>query len=74
MSTISFRVSEDEIELIKNYTKINNISMSSFIKNLILDKIEEDLNLDEERILNAMKKIKKEKTITSEELWERLDV
>ncbi|WP_156299171.1 DUF6290 family protein [Streptobacillus canis] len=74
MSTLSFRVSEDEAELIRNYTKVNDINMSSFIKNLVLDKIEEDLKLDEERILKAMEKIKKEKTITAEELWERLDV
>lgn len=47
MSTISIRLSDDEAKLIREYTKINEINMSTFIRDLILDKIEEDLLLDE---------------------------
>ena len=51
MSTISLRVSEDEANIIKEYTNANGLNMSSFIRDLVLDKIEDDLNLDDERIL-----------------------
>lgn len=60
MSTISLRVSEEEASLIKNYTKINGLNISSFIRNLVIDKIEEDLKIDEDRILEAVKKIETE--------------
>ncbi|TDP46644.1 type II toxin-antitoxin system RelB family antitoxin [Aminicella lysinilytica] len=74
MSTISLRVSEDEANLIKEYTNANGLNMSSFIRDLVLDKIEDDLNLDEERILNAKQRIDREKAFDHTEVWERLKV
>lgn len=74
MSTISLRLTDDETKLVKEYIKINNLSLSSFVRDLIIDKIEEDLKLDEKRILNARNKINKEKTYTHEEFWERFDM
>lgn len=74
MSTISIRLSDDEAKLIREYTKINEINMSTFIRDLILDKIEEDLLLDEKRILEARKKIEKEEIYSSEEFWKRFDL
>ena len=48
--------------------------MSSFIRDLVLDKIEDDLNLDDERILNAKQRIDREKAFDHTEVWERLKV
>ena len=53
MSTISLRVSDEENKLIQNYVSANNLNLSSFIRNLVLDKIEEDMKMDEDRILRA---------------------
>ena len=53
MSTISLRVSDEENKLIQNYVSANNLNLSSFIRNLVLAKIEEDMKLDEGRILRA---------------------
>ena len=74
MSTISIRLSDDEAKLIREYTKINEINMSTFIRDLILDKIEEDLLLDEKRILEAKEKIEKEEIYSYEEFRKRFDL
>ena len=60
MGMITLRVSEDEEKLIKEYVSINNLNLSSFIRELVLDKIEEDLCLNEERILEAVNNARKE--------------
>lgn len=74
MSTISLRVSEEESKLIKAYIQANGLNLSTFARELILDKIEEDLTMDEARILNAKNRIKTEKAFDHEEVWERLGV
>lgn len=74
MSTISIRVDEAESNLIKEYASVNGLNVSTFIRNLILDRIEEDFKLDEERILEARKRIDKEKAYDHTEVWERLGV
>ena len=74
MSTISIRVDEAESNLIKEYASVNGLNVSTFIRNLILDRIEEDFKLDEERILEARKNIGKEKAYDHTEVWERLGV
>lgn len=74
MSTISMRVSEDELKLIQQYASVNNISVSMLIKNAVLDFIEDDLKLDEERIRRARENAHQEKTYSQEEVWEMLNV
>ena len=74
MSTISLRVSDDESKMIREYAKVNGMSLTQFIKDLVLDKIEEELNLDEERILQAKERINREKAYDHTEVWERLGV
>ena len=74
MSTISLRVSDDENKLIQNYVAVNNLNLSSFIRNLVLDKIEDDMKLDESRILHARKLMKKEKVYDHEDVWKELNV
>lgn len=74
MSTISLRVSDDENKLIQNYVAVNNLNLSSFIRNLVLDKIEDDMKLDESRILHARELMKKEKVYDHEDVWKELNV
>lgn len=74
MTTISLRLSDSDAKLLKEYTLANNLSVSSFIRDTIIDKIEDDLKLDEERILNAQKRIGKEEMSDHTEVWKRLGV
>ena len=72
MATITLRVSEQENKFIKEYVKVNNYNLSSFIRNSVLDRIEDDLKIDEKKILSALKKSKQEKTYSHEEVWKEL--
>lgn len=74
MSTISLRMKDEDIDLLKQYVKVNNLNLSEFIRNTILDKIEDDLRINEERILRAWEEAKKEKGISHEDLWKELGV
>lgn len=72
MSTISLRMKDEDMDLLKRYVKVNNLNLSEFIRNTILDKIEDDLRINEERILRAWEEAKKEKASPLEEVIERL--
>ena len=72
MATITLRVNEQENKFIKDYVKINNYNLSSFIRDVVLDRIEDDLKVDEKKILSALKKSKNEKTYSHSEVWEEL--
>ncbi len=74
MSTISLRVSDDENKLIQNYVSVNNLNLSSFIRNLVLDKIEDDMKLDESRILRARTLLQQEKTYDHTDVWKELGI
>ena len=69
MTTISLRVNDDESKLIHDYVSVNQLNMSQFIRDAVLDKIENDLDLDEDRILYAFEKAKQEKTYDHTEVW-----
>ncbi len=74
MSTLSVRLSEEEDLLVRNYIKVNNFNLSDFVREALLDKIEEDLNLDEERILRARQLSHSEKASPHTEVWQRLGI
>lgn len=74
MKTISLRLDDQDELLLKNYIKINNISLSEFVRNAIFEKLEDNLLLDEKIIMAARKKSKKEKSISSEDLWKDLGI
>lgn len=42
---ISFRVSKEEKVLIKKYAKINNMSVSNLMRQTIMEKIEDEIDL-----------------------------
>ena len=74
MSTLTVRVSDEELNLIQTYAKTNRISVSSLIRDSVLDVIENDLKLDEERILSAYERAKHEKVYDHDEAWEIIGV
>ena len=44
--TISVRLNEKDTKLVKAYAKMNNISLSDLVRNAILEKIEDEYDLD----------------------------
>lgn len=74
MQTISFSVSEEEEKLIEDYVNDNCLNLSEFIKDAIFEKMEEDVLMDEQRILAAREKAKTERRYDHIEVWKRLGV
>ena len=75
MPTLSLRMEKEDLELLKEYSNINNLNMSSFVRNLILDKIYDEITEeDEKRILRRWKNSKSEKNSSAEEVFKRLEL
>ncbi len=75
MATLSLRIDNEELELLKEYASINNTNVSSLVRNLILDKLYDDIGVDEEeRILKKWKKAKAEGGSDALEVFERLGI
>lgn len=71
--TISVRLSNEDSELIKAYADIKNISLSDLIRNAVLEKIEDEYDL--ECYKKAMKEHKKNpKTYTMDEVKKELEL
>ena len=69
--TISVRLGDEETKLIKAYAQMNNISLSDLIRTAVLEKIEDEYDL--ECYKKAMEQYKKNpKTYTMEEVKEEL--
>ena len=69
--TISVRLNEKDTELIKASAKINNISLSDLIRNAVLEKIEDEYDL--ECYNKAIEEYRKNpKTYTMEEVKKEL--
>jgi len=45
MNIITLRINDDENTLIRDYAKVNNVSISELMRNSVLEKIEDDLDL-----------------------------
>ena len=74
MATISLRLNDEDAKLVQEYVAANNLNLSSFVRELILDKIEDDLALDEERIINARTRAANEASYDHTEVWKKLGV
>lgn len=71
--TISVRLNEKDAELIKAYAKMNNVSLSDLIRNAILEKIENEYDL--ECYEKAIKEFEKNpKTYTLDEVKKELNL
>jgi predicted DNA-binding protein len=69
--TISVRLNDKDTELIKAYAEMNNISLSELVRNAILEKIEDEYDL--ECYEKAVAEYKKNpKTYTVEEVKKEL--
>mgnify|MGYP002799470172 FL=1 len=69
--TISVRLSDKDTELIKAYADINNISLSDLVRNAVLEKIEDEYDL--ECYKKAIEEYKKNpKTYTLDEVEKEL--
>ena len=71
--TISVRLNEKNTKLIQTYAKMHNISLSDLIRNAVLEKIENEYDLD--CYNKAIKKYKKNpKTYSMEEIKKELNL
>ena len=71
--TISVRLNEEDTELIKAYAKINKTTLSELVRNAIMEKIEDEYDL--ECYKKAMKKYKEDPTTyTLEEVKKELGI
>lgn len=68
MTAISLRINPDDEKIIKEYAKSKNISVSALFRNSVLEKIEDDIDL------NLYKQAMQEnpKSISFEEMLEGL--
>ena len=69
--TISVRLSDKDTELIKAYAEMNHISLSDLIRNAVLEKIEDEYDLESYHKDIAEYK-KNPKTYTMKEIKEEL--
>lgn len=74
MTTISVRVNDEDSKLIHEYVSANKLNLSQFVREAVLDRIEEDLHLDEERIIRALKAAEAEEKYDHTKVWEMLGV
>ena len=69
--TISVRLNKKDTQLIKDYAEMNNISLSELIRNAVMEKIEDEYDL--ECYEKAIKEYEKNpKTYTLEEVKKEL--
>ena len=74
MATISLRLNDEDAKLVQEYVSANNLNLSAFVRETLLDKIEDDLCLDEERIQRAREQSKHEETHDHTDVWDILGV
>lgn len=73
MSTISVRLSDKDIELIKAYAEMNGISLSDLVRKALIEKIEDEYDL--KCYYKAMEEHKKNpKTYTHEEVRKMMEL
>ena len=71
--TISVRLNDEDTNLIKAYAKLNNISISDLVRDAILEKIEDEYDL--QCYYDAMEEFKKNpKTYTTDELKQMMEL
>ena len=69
--TISLRLSEQDAKLIKDYAKLNNISVSDLFRQTVIERIEDEIDL--EAYNKAYEEYQKDpKTYTLEEVKKEL--
>jgi uncharacterized protein (DUF1778 family) len=72
-STITFRIPDDEKELVLEYAKAHNSSLTELYRKAVLDKIEDEIDLRTLRSAIEVSKEKKESGISQEEMEKLLN-
>ncbi|AUB53789.1 MULTISPECIES: type II toxin-antitoxin system RelB family antitoxin [Enterococcus] len=72
-STITFRIPDDEKELVAEYAKAHNSSLTELYRTSVLDKIEDEIDLKLLKDAMALSKKKKEKGISQSDMEKLLD-
>lgn len=65
---IRFDLSEDELEMVRDCAEMRGVSMEILIREAILDKIEDDINRMEDRLVNARKQLEKDRVYGNVEI------
>ncbi len=72
MGTISLRMDEEDEKLIKEYAKTKNITVSSLFRNAVLEKIEDEIDMDLYHV--AMKQhIANPQVVSFDEMMKEID-
>ncbi|MDO4396512.1 MAG: DUF6290 family protein [Clostridia bacterium] len=74
MSTISVRVPDDELAIFKSYAQLHNASLSSIIRDVMMEHIENEYDL---AVFTEYEKEKTDGTLKNQpitELWKELDL
>lgn len=74
MTTISLRVPENELNILKLYAKINNTTLSEIIRKTMLERIEEEFDIKVFEEYEEEKKAGILKIRPINELWKELDI
>ena len=77
MPTISLKVNDEDAKLIRDYATINNISLSEFIRETILDRIEDEMEMSEtftRELLQARQESMNGKLYSLEEVRKELGI
>lgn len=45
MNTINLRINDEDNKLVRDYAKANNMTISDLVRNSVLEKIEDDIDL-----------------------------
>lgn len=70
MPTISLRVDERDSKLIRDYAKLKKTSVSDLMRDAIIEKIEDEIDVESfDRVLKS-----KEKTYSLDEVKKELDI
>lgn len=72
MSTISLRVSNDELRVLRAYAKINNSSLSDIIRSTMMRSIEDEYDLQVFNEYESEKAHHAVKTYSHDEAWKEL--
>jgi len=73
MSTISIRLDDQDARLIKEYAKANNITISTLVRDVVIDRIEGEIDLKLYRDFMATYR-KKSEAISFDDMMKELDL
>lgn len=77
MKTISLKMTDEDAKLIHDYAAMNNLSLSEFIRETILDRIEDEMEISEtfaKELLQAKEESTNGKSYTLEEVRKELGI